>query len=91
MERNNVLIYEDYRKILEAGVQEYLENGGSIDRINTVQREYVFSYDDINIPYDCMEYLTDKAVQAINAKRTLPIGIRLNKCIYRMQKAWQYE
>lgn len=47
-----------------------------------VLKEYIFDYDNENMPYETKNRLEDKAVKAIVEKKKLPDGVRLIKCIW---------
>lgn len=70
--------YEEYREILDSELKGHEGNDGII--------EYIFSYENKLLPHDHMDYLNDKAIQAIKSKNPLPLGIRLEKCIYHGRK-----
>ena len=74
--------YRDYKKILDEAMASYVNQGGSTYNMNYVLKEYVFSYDNESMADDQKKHLSDKAVQAILKKETLPKGIRLEKCIW---------
>lgn len=61
---------------------EYVNNGGSTFHIGNAVKEYLFEYDNELLPYDDKEFLTNKAVQAIDKKKPLPDGIRLVRCVW---------
>lgn len=73
--------YSEYKKILDEGMVEYVNGGGSIYHMSKALKEYIFSYDNESMAADHKRHLLDKAVQAILNKEKLPKGIRLEKCI----------
>lgn len=74
--------YEEYRKIINSGMVEHVNNGGSTFYIGNVINEYIFEYDNEPVPHDKKEILSDKAAQAINEHKPLPDGIRLVRCVW---------
>lgn len=74
--------YEEYKKILDKGMIDYVNSGGSTFYMVSATKEYVFSYEKEQDAADHKKHLSDKAVQAILKKETLPKGIRLEKCIW---------
>lgn len=74
--------YKDYKRILDEAMVSYVNHGGSTYNMNCVLKEYIFSYDNESMADDHKKHLSDKAVQAILKKETLPKGIRLEKCIW---------
>ncbi len=74
--------YTEYKKIIDKGMIDYLNGGGSVFYMGSATKEYVFSYENENDAADHKKNLSDKAVQAILRKGTLPNGIRLEKCIW---------
>ena len=75
-------IYDDYKKILNDGMVEYVNNGNSTFYIGSAIKEYFFEYDNKNLPHDSKKHLSDKAIQAIVAQKPLPEGVRLVKCVW---------
>ena len=73
--------YEEYRNIIMSGMVEYVNNGGSTFHIGNTVKEYFFEYDNELLPHDDKEFLTNKAVQAIDKKKPLPDWIRLVRCV----------
>lgn len=73
--------YEEYKNIINSGIVEYVKNGGSTYYMGNALIEYFFEYDKEPIPHDAKNNLSDKAVQAIDAHKPLPEGIRLVKCV----------
>lgn len=74
--------YIECKKILDAAMVDYVNCGGSVYHIRDVVKEYFFVYEDKNMPYDKRCNLDNKAIRAIMNKKTLPLGIRLEKCIW---------
>lgn len=72
--------YAEYKGILDKALADYVNNGGSVYYIGSALKEYFFDYDDSNLSADKKEYLENKAVQAMIAKKPLPKGIRLVNC-----------
>lgn len=77
---------EEYTKIIEKGMYDYIANGGDIWYFEKATKEYIFECFNETIPYDEKKRLQDKAVIAINNKENLPFGIRLVKCIWHNYK-----
>ena len=73
--------YIEYKDILDQALLDYINSGGSIYYITNTVREYIFSYENENLPDDNKKNLSDKAVQMILKRKDLPKGIRLEKCI----------
>lgn len=73
--------YSEYKDILDQALLDYINGGGSIYYITNTVREYIFSYENENLPDDSKKNLSDKAVQMILKRKALPKGIRLEKCI----------
>lgn len=73
--------YIEYKDILDQALLDYINSGGSIYYITNTVREYIFSYENENLPDDNKKNLSDKAVQMILKRKALPKGIRLEKCI----------
>lgn len=80
--KGNHMEYAEYKKILDKGMIDYVNSGGSTFYMGSATKEYVFSYDNEQDAADHKKHLSDKAVQAILKKETLPKGIRLEKCIW---------
>lgn len=74
--------YEEYRNIIMSGMVEYVNNGGSTFHIGNAVKEYFFEYDNELLPHDDKEFLTNKAVQAVDKKKPIPDGIRLVRCVW---------
>lgn len=73
--------YSEYKDILDQALLDYINGGGSIYYITNTVREYIFSYENENLPDDNKKNLSDKAVQMILKRKALPKGIRLEKCV----------
>lgn len=73
--------YSEYKDILDQALLDYINGGGSIYYITNTVREYIFSYENENLPDDDKKNLSDKAVQMILKRKALPKGIRLEKCV----------
>ena len=78
--------YEEYKKILDRAMVDYVNNGGSVFYIATEIKEYIFKYEDDLMADDIKRQLNDKAIKAIVNKQKLPQGITLEKCIWHTQK-----
>lgn len=78
--------YEEYKKILDKAMVDYVNNGGSVFYMASVIKEYIFKYDDDLMADDIRKQLNDKAIKAIVNKQKLPQGITLEKCIWHTQK-----
>lgn len=78
--------YEEYKKILDNGMVEYVNSGHSTFYIGNVIKEYIFDYENELLPSDSKKNLSDKAMQAIIARKPLPEGIRLVRCIWHERK-----
>lgn len=78
--------YEEYKKILDNGMVEYINSGRSTFYIGNVIKEYIFDYENELLPSDSKKNLSDKAMQAIIARKPLPEGIRLVRCIWHERK-----
>ena len=74
--------YEEYKRVIDQGMVEYVANGGSLFFMGGVTKEYIFAYDNEYDAADHKKILADKAAQAIYKKEKLPDGIRLKKCIF---------
>jgi len=61
--------YSEYKKILDEGMVEYVNGGGSIYHMSKALKEYIFSYDNESMAADHKRHLSDKAVQAILKKK----------------------
>lgn len=77
--------YTGYKKILDDALVDYVNSGGSVFYMGSVIKEYIFDYDDKNIPYETPTRLEDKAIKAITEKKKLPEGIRLKQCIWHVK------
>lgn len=73
--------YIEYKDILDQALLDYINGGGSIYYITNTVREYIFAYENENLPDDDKKNLSDKAVQMILKNKALPKGIRLEKCV----------
>lgn len=78
--------YEEYKKILDDGMVEYVNKGGSTFYIGNAIKEYFFEYENELLPSDGKKNLSDKAVQAIIVHKPLPEGIRLVRCVWHERK-----
>ena len=78
--------YEEYKPILDRAMVEYVNNGYSTFYIGSAVREYFFDYSDPLLPEDNKEYLSNKAIQCIIAKKPLPDGIVLNRVVLHERK-----
>lgn len=78
--------YEEYKKILDDGMVEYVNNGYSTFYIGCAVREYFFEYDNEPVPHDNKKHLSDKAIQCIMQKKPLPDGIRLVRVVLHERK-----
>lgn len=74
--------YAEYKKILDEAIVDYVNNGGSVFYMVRATKEYIFTYENEELPCKYKENLNSKAVQAITNRQKLPSGIRLEKCIY---------
>lgn len=72
--------YEEYQKIINDAMYDYVNAGGSTFSLFKVQKRYKFDIEDKTMPSERVDRLIDKAVQAINFKDPLPKGIRLVGC-----------
>lgn len=77
---------EEYTKIIDKGMYDYIANGGDMWNFEKATKEYIFSLFDETVPYEQKKRLQDKAVIAIKNKENLPFGIRLVKCIWHNYK-----
>ena len=66
--------YEEYKPLLDNAMVEYVNNGYSTFYIGSAVREYFFDYSDPLLPEDNKEYLSNKAIQCIIAKKSLTDG-----------------
>lgn len=78
--------YEEYKKILDDGMVEYVNKGYSTFYVGNAVKEYVLDYEDDMLPCDEKKNLSDKAIQTIIAHKPLPEGIRLVQCIWHERK-----
>lgn len=74
--------YTEYNNILDKGMVDYLNGGGSVFYMDNIAKEYIFSYDDKLLSYESKKHLEDKTIQSILRKQPLPYGIYLEKCIW---------
>lgn len=74
--------YTEYKKILDDGMVDYINSGGSVLYMTHTVKEYVFDYDNKDMSYDARRRLEDKAIKAIIEKKKLPDGIRLKQCVW---------
>lgn len=74
--------YAEYKRILDAALMDYINNGGSAFYMADAVKEYIFDYGNETMPFDTKNRLEDKAVKAITEKKKLPDGVRLIKCIW---------
>lgn len=78
--------YEEYKRIINDGMVEYVNKGGSTFYIGNAFKEYFFEYENESLPNDSKKSLSDKAIQAIGEQKVLPQGIRLVGCIWHERK-----
>lgn len=78
--------YEEYKRILDKALVDYVNNGGSVYYMGLAITEYFFEYENEPVPIEIREHLSNKAVQAILAKKPLPKGITLVNCILHERK-----
>ena len=80
--------YEDYKKILDQAMIDYVNGGGSIFYMSCVKKEYIFSYEEeksgVPMAADTKKHLSYKAIQAMLKKEPLTKGIKLEQCIYHL-------
>lgn len=74
--------YTEYKKIIDDGMVEYINNGNSTFYIGSALKDYVFDFDNPQEPYDHKKNLIDKAIQSILKGKPLPEGIKLVKCTW---------
>ena len=63
--------YSEYKDILDQALLDYINGGGSIYYITNTVREYIFSYENENLPDDNKKNLSDKAVQVCTTRKGL--------------------
>lgn len=83
--------FEEYDKIIKKALADFVMEGGSVYYIGSATREYFFEYEDKNLSYDGKNRLNDKAIQSIIARKPLPQGIRLIKCVLHGKKVQSAE
>ena len=52
--------YAEYKSILDGALTDYINNGGSVFYMADAVKEYIFDYDNGNMPYETRNLLEEK-------------------------------